>query len=201
MTTDPTKDQQSPNRFLLSLSMHWIRGLLYIIVILMVWYFVRPIIPTLMDLTGNRNAVLTFVLFVAFGPLIVGWLGVRVVNPLFRNWDHIKGVSRWEERVVQELAPDSSRGFPVVLVPWPSDVVRTFALLSDTYQSPDGEGQLASVYIPGTPDPSRGFLRVVPADKLVYTDWAVRNLLEYHWSFGATGPQLRADQGETSSEL
>jgi uncharacterized membrane protein len=177
--------------------MCWIRGALYIITILVVWYFVKPIVSYLTELTGNQSTIVTFVLFVAFGPLVAGWLGSRVVNPLFKNWQNVKRASRWEDRLVRELAPDDDRGFPVVLVPWPSEEVKTFALLSDTYQSPDGEGQLASVYIPGTPDPSSGVMRVVLADKLVFTDWAMRDLLQYQWSFGATGPKLRTGSAKT----
>lgn len=180
----------------MSLSVHWIRGSLYIVAILVVWYFVNPLMSSLMDLTGGRNAMISFALFVAFGPLVAGWLGSSVLTPLFRNWDNVKGVTKWEDRMVRELAPDDSRSFPVVLVPWPSKEVKTLAVLTDTYQSADGETQLASVYLPGTPNAGRGFLRVVPVDQLVYTDWAMRDLLQYHWSFGASGPQLFDDQEE-----
>jgi len=194
LSKNQAKARRSPNRFLLLLSMHWIRGALYIAAILVAWYFVKPIIPALMELTGNRNAAITFILFAVFGPLIVGWFAAKVVNPLLRNSRNIKGVAKWEDRIVRELAPDSERAFPVVLVPWPSETVKTMALLVDTYPSADGQGQLASVYLPGTPDPTKGNLRVVATDKLVYTGWALSDLLHYHFSFGATGPDLHADQ-------
>ncbi len=80
-------------------------------------------------------------------------------------------------------------------------MVKTFAVLSDVYQPSHGNEELASVYIPGTPDPSNGFLRVVPTDKLVYVDWALKDLLRYHLSFGATGPPLNTESDGTNSEL
>ena len=177
--------------------MHWIRGALYVVAILVAWYFVEPIIPALMGLTGNRNAFITFVLFTVFGPLVVGWFAARVVNPLLKSSRNTQSVVKWEDRIVRELAPDSERAFPVVLIPWPSATVKTIALLVDTYPSPDGEGELASVYLPFTPDPTKGRLRVVATESIVYTDWALSDLLKYHFSFGATGPALRSDIGES----
>ena len=177
--------------------MYWIRGALYIVAGLILWYFVSPAVSSLMNLTGNRNEISAFLLFVAFAPLIAGWLGYRAIKPVFRNWKNANGVASWEDRIVQELAPDANRGFPVVIAPWPSEEVRTFALLTDSFESPDGEEQLASIYIPGTPDPSSGALRVVRADKLVPVDWSLEDLLQHHCSFGATGPQLYSDQGQS----
>lgn len=180
--------------------MQWIRGLLYIVVILAVGYLVKPLVSSLIAQTSNRNDVIMLVLFVVFGPLVAGWLCPKVVNLLFKNWSNVSAASKWESRIVRELAPDSSHGFPVVLVPWPSDEIKSLAILANTYESPDGEGQLASVYIPGTPNPSSGFLRVVSVDRLVYTDWALRDLLQHHFSFGSTGPRLIDDPGVTSGE-
>ncbi|MFW2405291.1 MAG: hypothetical protein ACN4GT_11040 [Gammaproteobacteria bacterium] len=194
--TDQNKSGRAPKQFLVSLSAHWIRGALYIIAILVAWYFLQPIIPAVMKLTGNRSAIVAFVLFAAFGPLVIGWLGATVVSPVVRKLFHIGGTGKWEERMVRELAPDSQRGFPVVLVPWPSATVRTFALLTDTYEQSEAGGALASVFIPGTPDPSSGFLRVVPVDELVYTAWGMKDLLRYHATYGATGPKLFADPGD-----
>lgn len=179
------------------LSMHWIRGALYVAAILVAWYFIKPIIPALMELSGNRNAVITFTLFAIFGPLGVGWFAAKVVNPLLKSSRNTQNFVNWEDRIVRELAPDSERAFPIVLVPWPSETVKTIALLVDTYSSPDGDGQLASVYLPNTPDPTRGSLRIIATDKLVYTDWALSDLLQYHFSFGATSPELRAEKEET----
>lgn len=172
--------------------MYWIRGVIYIVSILVAWYFLKPVIPQLMKMTGNTNAILTFALFIVFGPLLAGWLGAKLLNPLLRRSKRVEGVARWEDRLVKELAPDDDRSYSVVIVPWPSDKVRSLGLLTEIYASGDNNTPFASVYIPGTPDPTRGALRVVGVDELVMTKWTMADLLHYHLSFGGAGPQLNS---------
>ncbi len=42
------------------------------------WYYIKPVVPSLMELTGNRNESVAVVLLVIFGQLVVGWLGTHV---------------------------------------------------------------------------------------------------------------------------
>lgn len=171
--------------------MYWIRGVIYVVSILVAWYFLKPVIPQIMELTGNTSAILTFTLFIVFGPLVAGWLGEKLLHPLLRRSQRVEGVALWEDRLVKELAPDDDRGYTVVIVPWPSDKVQSLGLLTETYASGDNDTPFASVYIPGTPDPTRGALRMVHVDDLVKTEWTMADLLNYHLTFGGAGPQLK----------
>ena len=180
--------------------MYWMRGLIYVAAILVCWYLIKSIVPFLMELTGSRNAFVTLIVFVLLGPLFFGWLGAKVISPLIRNWSNTRSVMTLENRIVQELSPDDRHSFTVVLVPWPSEDVRSLALLTETYSSPDGEGELATVYIPATPVPRSGFLRVVATDKLEYTDWTFKDLMQYHLLYGSTGLELLANMKETQDE-
>lgn len=184
------QSQTSAKSSSVSISRLWVHGALYIVAILVLWYFIHPAVSWLMDITGNRNAFIASAAFIVIGPLICGWLDLKLVRPLFRKWGKLKDITQWEDRVVQELSPDEERRFPVVLVPWPSEQVKTLGVLSRIHESRDAGEKLASVYLPGSPDPSSGFLRVVPVDQLVYTDWAVKDLLRHQGTFGTAGPEL-----------
>jgi uncharacterized membrane protein len=85
-------------------------------------------------------------------------------------------------------------------VPWPTKDVRSLALLTNTYPSPSGEGELATVYIPETPNPTGGVLRVVAINELEHTDWTFKDLLQFHWSFGSTGLEFLANMKEKQDE-
>lgn len=174
------------------MSMYWIRGVIYVVSILVAWYFLKPVIPHMMELTGNTNAILSVATFIVFGPLLAGWLGEKLLNPLVRRSQRVEGVARWEDRLVKELAPDDDRGYTVVVIPWPSDKVQSLGLLTETYAPSDDNNPYASVYVPGTPDPTRGTIRLVRVDDLVKTDWAMADLLHYHLTFGGAGPELNA---------
>ena len=189
MSQQPSDNQHWSRLFLVKLSAHWVRGALYISAILVAWYFLKPIVPALMQLTGNRNAAVTFVLFALFGPLVIGWVGQKLISPLIRRIFSLDGAAKLEDRLVREFAADSNRGFPVVVVPWPSPDVRSLALMTDIYDQPEGGGRLVSVYIPGTPDPSSGHLRVVREECIRYTKWSMKDLLQHQATYGTTGPE------------
>ena len=188
MSKHSANSGRGPFRLLQPISAYWTRGAVYIAFALVIWYLLKPIIPSVLVLTNDAKMAATALVFVIVGPLVVGWIAAKLINPLFRNWRRFHSVTKWEDRIVEELSPNDNRSFPVVLVPWPSEDVMSLALLSNIYNSPNGKGELASVYIPDTPNPSSGSLRVVPVDQLVYVDWAMKDLMQYHMSFGSSGP-------------
>ena len=48
--------------------------------------------------------------------------------------------------------------------------------------------ELAAVYVPTTPNPTSGYLEVVPVDLLTPTDWTVDEAMSFIISGGAVAP-------------
>ena len=48
---------------------------------------------------------------------------------------------------------------------------------------------LAAVYVPTTPNPTSGYLEVVPVDRLTPTDWTVDEAMSFIISGGAVSPE------------
>jgi uncharacterized membrane protein len=48
--------------------------------------------------------------------------------------------------------------------------------------------ELAAVYVPTTPNPTSGYLEIVPLDKVVSTDWSVDEAMTFIISGGAVAP-------------
>ena len=48
--------------------------------------------------------------------------------------------------------------------------------------------ELAAVYVPTTPNPTGGYLELVPMDKLTPTDWTVDQAMTFIISGGAVSP-------------
>jgi uncharacterized membrane protein len=48
--------------------------------------------------------------------------------------------------------------------------------------------ELAAVYVPTTPNPTSGYLEVVPMEKLIPTDWTVDQAMTFIISGGAVSP-------------
>lgn len=189
-TTHNQHSNHSKGR-LLVFGAYWIRGALYITITAVLWSALRPAIRYLTNLGDGYELTAAAALSLLLAPVLFGWLGSRVINPAFANWDTVRGIKPWEDRIVDELTPGKARGFPIVLVPWPNQNFRSLAVLANKYMASDGVTEMAVVYMPGAPDPTKGgSVRVINSDQIEYTDWTVRDMFRCFVTYGATGPQM-----------
>ena len=76
----------------------------------------------------------------------------------------------------------------VVLIGFPTPEMKTFGFVTRVFQSANGR-ELAAVYVPTTPNPTGGYLEIVPVDDLIATDWSVDQAMAFIISGGAIGPE------------
>jgi hypothetical protein len=119
-------------------------------------------------------------------PWALGGMWGRALRALRSNrgW---RAFERMEDRLATELRPDEVHGFRIALVNFPTESNRTLGVVPDTHEEPGTGRELASVYLPGTPDPTKGSLRVVAAEDLVFVDWSLKDLIRYYATFGSAG--------------
>ena len=77
----------------------------------------------------------------------------------------------------------------VVLIGFPSPDMKTFGFVTRVFHSPQGR-ELAAVYVPTTPNPTGGYLEIVPVEELIATDWTVDQAMAFIVSGGAIGPDI-----------
>jgi uncharacterized membrane protein len=76
----------------------------------------------------------------------------------------------------------------VVLVDFPRRGMKVVGLVTRV-MSEEGSGrEMAAVYIPTTPNPTGGYLEVVPVDELTPTDWTMDQAMAFIISGGAVAP-------------
>ncbi len=76
----------------------------------------------------------------------------------------------------------------VVLISFPTERMRTVGLVTRTLIDQHTGQQLAAVYVPTTPNPTSGYLEVVPVDDLVSTNWTIDEAMNFIISGGAIAP-------------
>ena len=64
----------------------------------------------------------------------------------------------------------------MVLIEFPRPGIRSIGLITSRMADVDGE-EILSVYIPTTPIPSSGFLVIVPADQVTFTEMSVEEAM------------------------
>ena len=75
----------------------------------------------------------------------------------------------------------------VVLIDFPARHLKAIGFVTRTFRDVNG-AELAAVYVPTTPNPTGGYLEIVPLDSLVATDWSVDQAMAFILSAGAVAP-------------
>ncbi len=80
----------------------------------------------------------------------------------------------------------------VVLIDFPSPELKSIGFVTRLFSDAKGR-ELAAVYVPTTPNPTGGYLEIVPVEKLVATDWSMDQAMAFILSGGAVGPDKLPD--------
>ena len=136
------------------------------------------------------------VLLMLVGLYLVGWLVSRVVGrrllsvfeATVERLPMIQNVYGLVKKLISALQQKPDKVQRVVFIDFPSPEMKTVGFVTRTMIDRDTGKELAAVYVPTTPNPTSGYLEVVPVDKLVSTDWTVDEAMNFIISGGAVAP-------------
>ncbi|HET6395420.1 MAG TPA: DUF502 domain-containing protein [Pseudoxanthomonas sp.] len=77
----------------------------------------------------------------------------------------------------------------VVLIDFPHRDMKSIGLVTRVLREEGSGRELAAVYVPTTPNPTSGYLEVVPVELLTPTDWTVDQAMSFIISGGAVAPE------------
>ncbi len=137
------------------------------------------------------------VLFTLLALYLLGWIATRVVGrrmiALFERLvqriplvEKIYGGTKQLLSVIQQKPGGLQR---VVLIEFPSSEMKAVGFVMRTFRDPGDGRELAAVYVPTTPNPTSGYLEIVPAERLVPTDWTLDEAMTFIISGGAIAPE------------
>ena len=117
-------------------------------------------------------------------------IGQRLLSAIDRLMDRIPlvhSIYGGTKKLMSVLQNKQSGTQRVVLIEFPSPGLRTIGFVTRVFADANGR-ELAAVYVPTTPNPTGGYLEVVPVEKLVATDWSVDQAMAFILSGGAVAP-------------
>lgn len=85
-----------------------------------------------------------------------------------------------------QTKPDGTQR--VVLIDFPHTEMKSVGFVTRILHEEGTGRELAAVYVPTTPNPTSGYLEVVPVEKLTPTDWTVDQAMTFIISGGAVSP-------------
>jgi uncharacterized membrane protein len=137
-------------------------------------------------------ALFVTVLFI----VVIGALARRVVGQKLLSWFE-SGIARiplaktiyGSARQLLDLLqtkPDGTQR--VVLLDFPSPGTKSVGFVTRLMLDEATGRELAAVYVPTTPNPTSGYLEIVPVENLTPTDWTVDQAMTFIISGGAVSP-------------
>jgi len=128
--------------------------------------------------------------------LLSGWLARRVMGQRLLRWfealvsriplaSTVYGSARKLFDILQ-TQPDGTQR--VVLIDFPHRGVKAVGFVTRILREEGTGRELAAVYVPTTPNPTGGYLELVPVEDLTPTDWSVDQAMTFIISGGAVAP-------------
>jgi uncharacterized membrane protein len=77
----------------------------------------------------------------------------------------------------------------VVLIDFPSRDMKTMAFVTQVIRDAATGEELAVVYMPTAPNPTSGYMEIVPMSRVTPTDWTVEEGMQFVISCGASAPE------------
>jgi uncharacterized membrane protein len=127
---------------------------------------------------------------------ILGWIATRVIGrrviDLFEFFIHriplVQTVYGAIKKFISVLQTKPDNVQRVVLIEFPSPHMKTVGFVTRVLTDQRTGKQLAAVYVPTTPNPTSGYLEIVPLENLVATDWSMDEAMTFIISGGAVAP-------------
>jgi uncharacterized membrane protein len=168
---------------------------------------VRPASPEFAAFLNNEVLQsLLAVMVVLAGLYVLGWFAERVIGrriiqffeALVQRIPLIDTIYRATKRFLEVASTSEDRPRQrVVLISFPSPEMRAVGLLTQTLKDKDTGDELAVVYVPTAPNPTSGYLEILPMKDVIVTDWTFEEAMAFTVTAGSNAPadvNYRADR-------
>lgn len=149
-------------------------------------WLVQPWVQTALALLATLIVIL---LSGVMARIVVGQRLLRWFEALIRRIplaNTIYGSARQLLDILQ-TKPDGTQR--VVLIDFPHTEMKSIGFVTRVIREQGTGRELAAVYVPTTPNPTSGYLEIVPVEKITPTDWTVDQAMSFIISGGAVSPE------------
>lgn len=149
------------------------------------------------------SILVALVILYCLGWLTNNFLGrklMKVFDAVLGKMPFVGKVYGGTKRVIEAFQSKPEKAQQVVLIEYPHPGMKTVGLVTKTLSDKISGQSLLAVYVPTTPNPTSGFLEIVPAGSATPTDWSVNDALAFVVSGGSVGPDTVAYEPPERSE-
>lgn len=162
--------------------------------VLALFAWAAPATGTALDLDWLRfSLAVILTLSFLYG---LGWLTSRMVgkqvlariDALIAHIPLVQSIYGGTKKLLAALQAKPVGTQRVVLIDFPHSEMKVIGLVTRTLREQGTDRELAAVYVPTTPNPTSGYLEIVPVERITPTDWTVDQAMAFIISGGAVSP-------------
>lgn len=171
---------------------------------------IRPFAPDIAEILLHPffDSVLAIFL-VLLGLYLLGWTATRVIgrrllaafDALVHRIPLVNTIYGAVQKFLGVLQTKPDGVQRVVLIDFPSPEMKAVGFVTRTLQDADTGRTLAAVYVPTTPNPTSGYLEIVPLEKVVSTTWTMDEAMTFIISGGAVAPPVMNYEKSASTTM
>lgn len=142
-------------------------------------------------ITSGVAIILTLISLYLLGWATSNYFGKKIleaVDSLMQRIPIIEMVYSSIKKLVSSLQQQPTDIQRVVLIEFPSRTMKVVGFVTRTFKDTETGDKLAAVYVPTTPNPTSGYLEIVPIEYVTSTDWSMDEAMTFIISGGAVAP-------------
>lgn len=142
-------------------------------------------------LTSLLAALIALVLL-----FLLGWFASRVIGrrvldafeSLLQRIPMVAAIYGGTKRLLSVVKDRPAEVQRVVLIPFPNAEMRTVGFVTRVLEDEVTGEKIAAVYVPTAPNPTSGYIELVPLSAVTPTDWTMDEAMSFVISGGTTAP-------------
>ena len=145
--------------------------------------------------TVAHYVISVLLLFIGF--YVIGWFTtrligrqfLRILNEFAQKIPFLGKIYWGTKQVIEAFQAKPGKSQQVVLIDYPHPGMKTIGLVTKSLKDITTGSRLYAVYVPTTPNPTSGFLEIVPVENVVHVEWSVNDAIAFIVSGGSVGPE------------
>lgn len=137
-------------------------------------------------------ALITIVCLYGIGLLASFVLGKKLIaifENLLTRLPLVQTIYGATKRFLHTVSQPPVTGQRVVLISFPSSEMKAVGFITKIMRDKDSGRQLAAVYVPTSPNPTSGYIEILPMDDVILTDWTAEEAMTFVVTGGTNAPE------------
>ncbi|MBB5347420.1 DUF502 domain-containing protein [Desulfoprunum benzoelyticum] len=158
---------------------------------------VGPFSATLADWLRDTSfqrlvaVIMTLALFYGIGlfaSFVVGRRLIELFEAILARLPLVQTIYGATKRFLQTLRQPPVSGQRVVLISFPTPEMKAVGFVTRIIRDEASGCELAAVYVPTSPNPTSGYIEIVPMSEVVQTDWSIEEAMNFVMTGGTNAP-------------